>query len=527
MGILRKMISKPYLRALVESILLESYKIDQRFLVEKYPKHAAELSKLQPKWIAWLAARFGKNPTSSESATFEKALEAIKSYSTLDSAMGEKYRTNDWWRGQVDAAFPDRGWSSPSDPTNMTVVDMLGLVKLSKLKKPRIEVDRSQSFSGDLIGKVGPWEIFEPSSRENSCNIVGVNKETGKPNTDWCTARTDASNLFYNYVALYSMFTLIHQGNVPTRKKWVSIALNDDGAVEYEGVPGEHPTVDGENDPMNEVGLRRMLGADFDGVIEVLRERVGAHGGVSPAREKIRDAARDAQGFNHIMQGISKTEAASLKQQVAKVPGISSDIAQLLADDPEWRVRHMLAQNKDIPVDIIEKLSRDENIDVRQRIAKNEATPPEILTRLTKDKEVVQYVVMNPHAPPETLASLADVSFFDRVLGRTDRDLLKAIGKNPSTPVKTLQNLAKNSDYYIRLGVAQNRASPASLIRQLANDENPSVRTSVAYNKSTDISIVRELANDKDGSVALTAREELRKRGMSESRLRNLIRRMI
>jgi hypothetical protein len=164
---------------------------------------------------------------------------------------------------------------------------------------------------------------------------------------------------------------------------------------------------------------------------------------------------------------------------------------------------------------------------VRQRIAKNEATPPEILTRLTTDKDVVQYAVMNPRVPSETLASLADVSFLDRVLNRTDRDLLKAVGKNPSTPAQSLQKLAKNSDYYIRLGVAQNSAAPASLLRQLADDDEPSVRTSVAYNKSTDISIVRELANDRDGGVAMTAREVLRKRDLSESNLRRLIRQML
>ena len=339
--------------------------------------------------------------------------------------------------------------------------------------------------------------------------------------------RTDASNLFYNYVAQYNMFTLVHQGDVPTRQKWISIAMNDDGTVEHEGTPGEQPTVNGENDAMDEGGLRRMLGADFDGIMETLGERVKNRGGVSLARAKIRDAAREVRSFNYIMKGISKTEAASLKQQVAKVPGISNEIAQLLADDPEWQVRHMLAQNKGVPADVIEKLSRDENVEVRQRIAKNEATPPEILTRLTKDKEVVQYVVMNPRAPPETLASLADVSFLDRVLNRTDRDLLKAVGKNPSTPVQALQKLAKNSDYYIRLGVAQNNAAPASLLRQLANDDVASVRASVANNKSTDISIVRELANDKDGSVAMTAREALRKRDLSESNLRQLIRRMI
>jgi hypothetical protein len=522
------MISQIYLRRLVESALLEGVKDDQRELRRKFSSHADEIDRLSNKAIAWLSARFGSRATRPmPEAEFPMALDAIIKYEPRSSDIGKKFMTNEYFKKLIEKEFPDRSWTSPADTTTMSAAEMLRVIELSNQKKPKIEVDRSQSVEGDKIGRVGPWEIYEASSRENSCNIVGLNKESGKPNTDWCTVRTDASNLFYNYVAKYNLFTIVHQGDVPTRQKWISIAMNDDGTVEHEGTPGEQPTVNGTNDAMDEGGLRRMLGSDFDGVVETLRERVKSHGGVSPARAKIRDAARDAQGFNYIMQGISKTEAASLKQQVAKVPGISSEISQLLADDPEWRVRHMLAQNKDAPADVIEKLSRDENVEVRQRIAKNEATPPEILTRLTTDKDVVQYAVMNPRVPPETLASLADVSFLDRVLNRTDRDLLKAVGKNPSTPVQSLQKLAKNSDYYIRLGVAQNSAAPASLLRQLANDDDSSVRTSVAYNKSTDISIVRELANDRDGGVAMTAREVLRKRDLSESNLRRLIRQML
>jgi len=522
------MISQIYLRRLVESVLLEGVKDDQRELISKFSSHTEELAKLSNKAIAWLSARFGSRATRPmPEGEFPMALDAIIKYEPRSADIGKKFMTNEYFRELIEKEFPDRSWTSPADPTTMSAIEMLRVVELSNQKKPRIEVNRSQSIEGDKIGRVGPWEIYEASSRENSCNIVGLNKESGKPNTDWCTVRTDASNLFYNYVAQYNLFTLVHQGDVPARQKWISIAMNDDGTVEHEGTPGEQPTVNGTNDAMDEGGLRRMLGADFDGVVETLRERVKSHGGVSPARAKIRDAARDAQGFNYIIQGISKTEAASLKQQVAKVPGISSEIAQLLADDPEWRVRHMLAQNKDVPADVIEKLSRDENVEVRQRIAKNEATPPETLTRLTKDKEVVQSAVMNPRVPPETLASLADVSFLDRMLNRTDRDLLKAVGKNPSTPVQSLQKLAKNSDYYIRLGVAQNSAAPASLLRQLADDDERSVRTSVANNPSTDISIVRELAVDEDGGVAMIAREALRKRGLSESNLRKLIRQML
>jgi len=58
-------ISKSELRMLVESFLLEGFKNDQRDLVKKYPERERDLSALPPKWISWLAARFGENVTAS------------------------------------------------------------------------------------------------------------------------------------------------------------------------------------------------------------------------------------------------------------------------------------------------------------------------------------------------------------------------------------------------------------------------------------------------------------------------------
>lgn len=42
------------LRALVESVLLEGFKDDQRYLIEKYPDRAQDLSRLQPSDIQQL-----------------------------------------------------------------------------------------------------------------------------------------------------------------------------------------------------------------------------------------------------------------------------------------------------------------------------------------------------------------------------------------------------------------------------------------------------------------------------------------
>ena len=46
----------------IDEILLEGFKDDQRYLIEKYPDHAADLQELQPKWIDWLIDRFGESP---------------------------------------------------------------------------------------------------------------------------------------------------------------------------------------------------------------------------------------------------------------------------------------------------------------------------------------------------------------------------------------------------------------------------------------------------------------------------------
>jgi hypothetical protein len=51
---------------LVEAVILEGFKDDQRYLTEKYPEHAQDLESLPPKWIGWLTARFGERPKTEE-----------------------------------------------------------------------------------------------------------------------------------------------------------------------------------------------------------------------------------------------------------------------------------------------------------------------------------------------------------------------------------------------------------------------------------------------------------------------------
>ena len=94
------------LRLLIESILLEGFKEDQRYLIEKYPNQAQKLNELLPKWISWLAARFGENPSKKETHPFEDAIVTVQNFSEKDKSIGVKYIPDSDFKKEVDRRYP-------------------------------------------------------------------------------------------------------------------------------------------------------------------------------------------------------------------------------------------------------------------------------------------------------------------------------------------------------------------------------------------------------------------------------------
>ena len=505
MEILSDMISRRQLHLLIESIILESLKQDQRYLVEKFPAHAAELSKLQSKWVTWLTDRFGESPThpEPEGVTFERALEAIRSYAPRDAAMGEKYRTNDWWRGKVDAAFPNKEWSSPADPMRMTVVDMLKLVELSKLKKPRFEVDENQDIQGDRIGKVGPWNIWEASSRENSCSIIGVKPGTNEPKADICIAKTDSSNLFYNYAADYSLFTIMRDD--PTEPEDILvIGFKDDGTPEFTANRMKNPTVDGDNNALDSHRLRRILGEHYDEIISTMSNRVLSRSGPSPARQKIDSAARNVKDFNDVLRGISKSESLALKQAIATRGGMSPKVEEILLSDNDVLVRQLLAANRSISSNAMMKLVQDPELSVRSSVVSNGTAPSDVLDLVVSAKDdptILMQVARNANTSPETLSKL---------IQNPDEGVRVWAAMNRRSPLKSLWAAAKRGTPHVRRAVAQNKVGDVDLLRYLADDPDEKVRRAVLENWSTPEDLAKQI-----------------KAGGSMASLRQLIRRMM
>ena len=541
------------LRLLIESILLEGFKEDQRYLIEKYPNQAQKLNELLPKWISWLAARFGEKPTVEETHPFEDAIVTIKNFSDKDKSIGVKYTTNPQFKSAVDEIFPpgERSWQTPNDVTNMTVNEMEMIIGLSERKKQRIEVTKDDdNIEGDRVGKVGPWNLWMPTSRGRSCKIAGYDPITLEPKTTWCTARIAGSNLFYNYVGRpgeeITLFYVIKDD--PARDNdWLSLGFVN-GELKLDGQSGG-VSVNRKNEGLNTSLLKSVLGNHRDEILAKLTEKNKQLGGVHPARQKIADAALSAKALNYLIRGLSEGEALDLvrlvikepkvvdevwielsknsktkiKEEVAKNPKAPPEILKTLAGYSDRGVRLWVAQNPNTPPEILKTLAGDSDRDIKIEVAGNPKTPPEILKTLAGDSdEVVKMVVArNPNAPPElreilkTLAGGSNVNdrrimardygmpteILEILAGDSDVDVRKAVAENYSTPPEILKTLAGDPDISVRKAIAQKRRTPPEILKTLAGDSDSGIRSAVALNSSTPPEILKTLAGDPAISV--------------------------
>ena len=76
---------------------------------------------------------------------------------------------------------------------------------------------------------------------------------------------------------------------------------------------------------------------------------------------------------------------------------------------------------------------------------------------------------------------------------------------NPITPVDVLTELAKDSDYIVRMNAAGNPSTPVDVLMELAKDSDCDVRRNAAGNPSTPADVLTELAKDSDYIVRRNA----------------------
>jgi len=506
-------------------LVLEGPEIDRVQLIKKFPDKSTDISGLPPKWITWLSDRFGAAPKRTETHPLSDALPTVKLFSTKEAGISQKWKSNEQFKTSVlnDELFAGAGASfSPADPTKLTIDQLERLLALSERKKQRFDVDSGLSpVEADRVGKVGRWNIWMPTTRENSCKIAGYDPVTMKEKTTWCTARMSGSNLFYNYTGRTgSEITLFYiiADNPKLNSDWLSVGFVN-GTPKLSGKDGDL-SVDRSNKGLTEQSLRKILGSDHDKIMQTMTEKNESLDGRHPSRDKIKAAAQSVDALQDLVRGLSEEEESDLfsfvlseekvsaevfahlanhkseliRTHVAKNSNIPTEISVKLCNDVSERVRRAIAGNASASAEALAKLSKDESITIQKNVANNTSAPLEVLVQLARSKnsEIRDYVAKNPNAPVEVLTQLA----------RDESTSVRHyVAKNPNAPVEVLTQLARDGDLSVRQSIALIPNTPADALAQLARDEDKIVLWRVSENPNTPADALAQLARDKDQYV--------------------------
>lgn len=277
---------------------------------------------------------------------------------------------------------------------------------------------------------------------------------------------------------------------------------------------------------------------DADDLVYALSDRVDlgrAQVSAIAARgtEAIRLAYRNSLSAADVDPAVSPGAALAHLDEGRGLPGW----AQLLAADPDPRIRRQLASCAGLPPDVVEalatdpdtgvvtelalwtrtvevapRLARHPHAEVRRAAALNEAVPPAVLAALITGEGLAPAEVClvcdsreRPftHHPYEPASDwwLRDGAECDGSHGSTVEEIRERAVRNPSTPPEAALTLANHPWAFLRCSLAERSDLPEEAYARLAEDPEPAVWKAVAENPAIGEPLIRALAGDPRAEV--------------------------
>lgn len=335
-------------------LLLEGFKQDKETileLVKDKPEIVEKVSNFKPPAISWLIKRYGPNariqethPISDSILTLEKYILKIpqikakwqsrnkKNYNgySWGEILALSYKQNNknpsWKKPPYDWENINTWNQTPMDWGKMTADEMAQIMTLSDLKKSKNTIEE-EDLPEKFIKKIGPWNIWLPATKSDSIRIAGFNPITMKSHVTWCTARTDGSNLFYNYNAVNKYLVYIIKDNprpTPDPKgvwDYISIGIKNGEVQKDRGIGGS--TVQRENNrglPAGEFWDRMKAATEpyYDQIMATVEQIARSHSDSPSVALQIK-AVQDPAIMNHVISSLGFREKITEINRLSKM----------------------------------------------------------------------------------------------------------------------------------------------------------------------------------------------------------------
>jgi hypothetical protein len=214
-----------------------------------------------------------------------------------------------------------------SDPLKLSYDDMVWIInQYETSSKASINTYNVVPRDGEYVAKVGEWNIWLPHTQETSAKIAGYDDLTKEPHTEWCTARTKGSNLFYDYIShdddIKFLFYII-KDNPSNDNDWISLGFEEDA---YDNVAlvanGEYGgnTVNRNNDGLREEDLEDIFGSkDFNEILRICEEKMKSLGYKNPATEELYTYANNVSKLKKALWSRSHDERLEFVKIIQKL----------------------------------------------------------------------------------------------------------------------------------------------------------------------------------------------------------------
>lgn len=268
----------------------------------------------KPKYLEWIAIRFLDNPQYEELHDPDDSMAVLTSFAVKEAAVAEKFKSSKEFRTNLAELIPGKTFSvatfsNTMDKTFLSLSsdNLNDILALANRNRGAIDYGPPIPDEKDLVGKVGRWNLWMPTSKANSCKIAGYDRLTLEPKTSWCTARTSGENLFYNYTGLkrgqsINLFYVIAD-NPTTDDDWLSVGFID-GRPVLEGRSGSISVTRNQRGLTPEL-LSDILDSDYDQIMKVLSDHDDKIGDNNPAKIEILEAAKSVPKLIEMTRGLS------------------------------------------------------------------------------------------------------------------------------------------------------------------------------------------------------------------------------
>ena len=277
-------------------------------------KHAEiDLSNLNEDYLSWIHLRYVKDKKKPEEIVhpIEEALVTLKKFPSIQN----KYNNSPEFKEKVNAA----GYPNLSSIKDLTLDQMEEIIALDT-SELTVKVEGVELKPEEFLGKFGEWNLWLPHTKETSVKIAGYNKNYD-PKTNWCTARTRGSNLFYNYIGKKntpSFLFYIIKDDPKKDEDWLSLGYISSGAKlapDFSGKDGGL-SVNRSNKGLKEENYARILKEQWIPIksrieLEIEKYKVSENGKeryVSPGRSIIESLAKNITEFKKEFKPKSNAE---------------------------------------------------------------------------------------------------------------------------------------------------------------------------------------------------------------------------